>query len=119
MRISDWSSDVCSSDLELVRRLPAEPRLPDADRPPPPGSPAARALRQRDDLARRRRGGVPQDGAWRGAPVGGGDLMAITRVVTSGIFSLDGGDYEVDRSEERRVGEECVSKCKARWSTYN
>src|SRR3546814_19884361 len=23
------------------------------------------------------------------------------------------------RSEERRVGKECVSKCRSRWSTYN
>src|SRR3546814_1223799 len=76
----------------------------------------------------------------------------ITRVVTSGIFSLDGGDYEVDnnvwvvgygsevvvidaahdhepilaaihgrrvvgivRSEERRRGQERVSTCRCRW----
>src|SRR3546814_16043163 len=25
----------------------------------------------------------------------------------------------MDRSEERRVGKECVSKCRSRWSTYN
>ena len=31
------------AEAELVRRLPAEPRLPDARRPPPPGPPAARA----------------------------------------------------------------------------
>src|SRR3546814_9854532 len=26
MRISDWSSDVCSSDLDRIRIFPAEPR---------------------------------------------------------------------------------------------
>src|SRR3546814_8737129 len=26
MRISDWSSDVCSSDLEIIAAAPAEPR---------------------------------------------------------------------------------------------
>src|SRR3546814_4226642 len=31
MRISDWSSDVCSSDLGLVRRLAAGPGLPTAE----------------------------------------------------------------------------------------
>src|SRR3546814_755889 len=25
----------------------------------------------------------------------------------------------IDRSEERRVGKECVSTCRSRWSTYN
>src|SRR3546814_18753690 len=30
-----------------------------------------------------------------------------------------GGDIDVDRSEESRVGKECVSKCRSRWSTYN
>src|SRR3546814_3806622 len=26
---------------------------------------------------------------------------------------------EADRSEERRVGKECVSKCRSRWSPYH
>src|SRR3546814_1750902 len=30
MRISDWSSDVCSSDLELERRLKQQPPSPKA-----------------------------------------------------------------------------------------
>src|SRR3546814_15753548 len=28
-------------------------------------------------------------------------------------------DEEVERSEERRVGKECVSPCRSRWSTYH
>src|SRR3546814_3237535 len=46
MRISDWSSDVCSSDLTLgkqepLRRLPpiGERRLPHGDGLPPPSQP--------------------------------------------------------------------------------
>src|SRR3546814_5725106 len=27
--------------------------------------------------------------------------------------------YGLDRSEERRVGKECVSTCRSRWSTYH
>src|SRR3546814_16979760 len=27
--------------------------------------------------------------------------------------------HRMDRSEERRVGKECVSKCRSRWSPYN
>src|SRR3546814_4303281 len=43
MRISDWSSDVCSSDLALAAPLAA-------DRRPDPGAPAATA--RRDPLTR-------------------------------------------------------------------
>src|SRR3546814_9052886 len=62
MRISDWSSDVCSSDLsaEPARYSPA---------PSPSPSPPR--------------------------PAGHG------------------------RSEERRVGKECVSTCRSRWSPYH
>src|SRR3546814_12599786 len=41
------------------------------------------------------------------------------------LLALDGPDYPIadpepaDRSEERRVGEECVSTCRSRWSTYH
>src|SRR3546814_3811870 len=62
MRISDWSSDVCSSDLfgpgDQLRWQPWNHRL----------------LQQRL------------------------------------------GHLAVDRSEERRVGKECVSTCRSRWS---
>src|SRR3546814_3720151 len=62
MRISDWSSDVCSSDLGL--------------------------------------GGATGRGA---EPPG-------ARSVPSRCIS---------RSEERRVGKECVSTCRSRWSPYH
>ncbi len=55
------------AEVELVRRLPAVARLPDAHRPLPPGSARPRPVRQRGDRPRRRRGGLPQDGARRGA----------------------------------------------------
>src|SRR3546814_490188 len=35
----------------------------------------------------------------------------------SGVVQAVGS--EVTRSEERRVGKECVSTCRSRWSTYN
>src|SRR3546814_15245057 len=29
------------------------------------------------------------------------------------------GQYAADRSDERRVGKECVSTCRSRWSPYH
>src|SRR3546814_15211776 len=42
----------------------------------------------------------------------------------SGTFTIDKGivtndDLSLVRSEERRVGKECVSTCRFRWSQYN
>src|SRR3546814_1777238 len=63
VRISDWSSDVCSSDL-----------------------------------------------------VGLFDHLAHSRQQMNGG---EGGNLFVNRSEERRVGKECVSTCRSRWSPYH
>src|SRR3546814_17054916 len=81
MRISDWSSDVCSSDLGAASGpLPCEGRgglgrgvFWDQPEPwtPPPNLP------------------LPSQGEGQ------------------------------QRSEERRVGKECVSTCRSRWSTYH
>src|SRR3546814_14823293 len=41
---------------------------------------------------------------------------------TSGSFErvpFDMATGWIDRSEERRVGKECVSTCRSRWSTYH
>src|SRR3546814_12999333 len=34
-----------------------------------------------------------------------------------GVFK--GANWNVNRSEERRVGKECVSTCRSRWSPYH
>ena len=80
-----------------------EPGLPDAHRPVPAGPARPRPLRQRDHRARRGRGGVPPHGARRGAALGRRPrrsvLMArVDRVVTSGTFSIDGEDFDVDNN---------------------
>src|SRR3546814_7209768 len=75
MRISDWSSDVCSSDL-LVG--------PDLDRT------LAQGFERRVDRSH-------------------------VRVVGADVVQ-PGPD---ERSEERRVGKECVSTCRSRWSPYH
>src|SRR3546814_18494873 len=33
--------------------------------------------------------------------------------------SAEGATYDEERSEERRVGKECVSTCRSRWSPYH
>src|SRR3546814_14133554 len=102
MRISDWSSDVCSSDLIRVE--------------------------------------------WQ---FGVGALFALAHDVTLtlGLFALTQMEFDLNivaalltligyslndnivvydrvrenlkRSEERRVGKECVSTCRSRWSQYH
>src|SRR3546814_2030005 len=84
MRISDWSSDVCSSDLHA--------------------SAAQRRRRRRAPAAR------------------SALLVAVEARQKQGEergrlhIALRGGDRA--RSEERRVGKECVSTCRSRWSPY-
>src|SRR3546814_3045300 len=84
MRISDWSSDVCSSDLAWYRRA-AE------------GGHAGAAYKYASYLEAGRPG-VPPDPA-----------KALQWYRTAA---------ERGRSEERRVGKECVSTCRSRWSPY-
>src|SRR3546814_16752730 len=83
MRISDWSSDVCSSDLQAVAAGAgdafARERVEHRVQP-------LRRRAQRGEV-RRVAGRLP-----RGQSV---------------------------RSEERRVGKECVSTCRSRWSPYH
>src|SRR3546814_8917861 len=78
MRISDWSSDVCSSDLLASRSIQSA------------GSSCAPAK------VRRRRG--PSSAA---ESAGTHTKSASTR------------------TEESRVGKECVSTCRSPWATYN
>src|SRR3546814_5894088 len=79
MRISDWSSDVCSSDLQS-RRLGLK-----------------RAHRFRPSLSGRR-------------------AMRIAIASDHAAWELKAA---LARSEERRVGKECVSTCRYRWSPYH
>src|SRR3546814_17227601 len=86
MRISDWSSDVCSSDLHRV--------------------------------------GLGRSTIYRWMSEG-----KFPRPVQLGGYSVAWAESEIDgwvadrithsRSEERRVGKECVSTCRSRWSPYH
>src|SRR3546814_4286829 len=92
-RISDWSSDVCSSDLVLARSVQAE------SAPPP--------LRLGGFAAKSRC--LPHRG--------GGKRRTILRTLWYQCnFAIERPSA---RSEERRVGKECVSTCRSRWSPYH
>src|SRR3546814_11573429 len=101
MRISDWSSDVCSSDLLCE----------DSE-----GAPAGRHLYE---VLLAATSGSPDIGI---APV---DCFAVCeRPVTlafqgAGRWSYLVGGADPQRSEERRVGKEGVSTCRSRWSPYH
>src|SRR3546814_15516239 len=105
MRISDWSSDVCSSDLQHAFEHLAEHGLiasaPDTAGPNGTRQHAVNTiLRQHESLGDHLRLGVEvveSFGVGQGF-VAPGDLL---------------------RSEERRVGKECVSTCRSRLSPYH
>src|SRR3546814_13732218 len=98
MRISDWSSDVCSSDLAKdVRAVMAS-------------------------LEGAVQGSVSKKGVGSFTLPG---LLKITAVSVpakprrKGINPFTKEEQWFARSEERRVGKECVSTCRSRWSPYH
>src|SRR3546814_17735219 len=104
MRISDWSSDVCSSDLDLLKGIGAVG--------PGQGRPVV-------VMGERGLGKSHLMAALFHAvhdPVST-DTWLKTWAVTLGQPEI--GQIHLRRSEERRVGKECVSKCSSRWSPYN
>src|SRR3546814_4643206 len=88
MRISDWSSDVCSSDLRVNSATTVSELIND-DR-------FLRVLANAN---------------------GFGDLFSTDKQKLKDILTSDLSDPA--RSEERRVGKECVSTCRSRWSPYH
>src|SRR3546814_11816210 len=88
MRISDWGSDVCASDL-------LAPDLVEGD------------------VLRRMACG-------RGDRHGGEDTLRVARRPLQHLHAAHrAADHAEQRSEERRVGKECVSTCRSRLSAYH
>src|SRR3546814_19639487 len=109
MRISDWSSDVCSSDLRLAGLNPS----------------GVICEIMNDDGTMARLPDLIGFAQLHGLKIGTiADLIAyrrrndnlIDKVVEGEIDSAWGGKF---RSEERRVGKEGVSPCRSRWSPYH
>src|SRR3546814_15011460 len=117
MRISDWSSDVCSSDLVVQDGVAGAPVRPVAL----PVGPAPALLRAR----RAERVEVDGDVAAIAPGVGEVDPAPRRRIVlqVAGGRRVDADEADMrasaPRSEERRVGKECVSTCRSRWSPYH
>src|SRR3546814_15014256 len=113
MRISDWSSDVCSSDLDVGVAARAAGDTLDRRRRVVPTQPPALAAHRRAQghpvaIARL----LPFDPAGAAAAAATGQRHApAERQRGQGLQAL--------RSEERRVGKECVSTCRSRWSPYH
>src|SRR3546814_14706175 len=101
MRISDWSSDVCSSDLYEVKRYERNRKTMLA----PPELLAVHPLGKSP---------VITDGAVTVAESGAIFEYILERYGNGRLQPQPG-----TRSEERRVGNECVSTCRSRWSPYH
>src|SRR3546814_9938702 len=103
MRISDWSSDVCSSDLLEASHLHVC-RGPTVALARSHGQPRLDVQQEGDRrLHAPLSDGVPDHTVWKIGVVLAGHRIVIGLVM---------------RSEERRVGKECVSTCRSRGSPY-
>src|SRR3546814_17110732 len=100
MRISDWSSDVCSSDLAGEMLFVTGHS----------GAGKSTLLKLIHLSERPSRGAVLF--AERNLMKVRGRRVALHRRDVGVVFQ----DH---RSEERRVGQECVSTCRSRWSPYH
>src|SRR3546814_2808407 len=88
LRISDWSSDVCSSDLSQYVSIRYTERLSEAGINPSVGH------------------------------TGSAYDNALAETI-NGLYKTEVIHRRGPRSEERRVGKECVSTCRSRWSPYH
>src|SRR3546814_7395928 len=87
MRISDWSSDVCSSDLYLAEHFKGK------------------------NIA------ILQDKTAYGKGIADQTKKALNEAGVKEVMyeAYTAGERDYSRSEERRVGKESVSTCRSRW----
>src|SRR3546814_20540153 len=102
MRISDWSSDVCSSDLLIFEEESLMHQC--------------LAVLNRNNIFPRR---YFYPSLADALPYVDNKVMPITDDIVRRILCLPLFYDLSKRSEERRVGKECVSTCRSRWSRYN
>src|SRR3546814_17244223 len=129
MRISDWSSDVCSSDLDGDGR-PADAGAEVGD------AATVELLVEAGHRGQPRLDEVVGEGGTVDPALPVAEVGAIALVGHASAGAVGGrhlvehaGDADQHRrerryvvavrSEERRVGKECVSTCRSRWSPYH
>src|SRR3546814_13721793 len=108
MRISDWSSDVCSSDLDKLEHryrelafLNSGVRIVLADE----------RSEERKEVELHYEGGIAAFVKW---------LDRTKAPLFPDPIAITGQRDDIGiRSEERRVGNECVSTCRSRWAPYH
>src|SRR3546814_15265381 len=104
MRISDWSSDVCSSDL-IHQFLTCKGGINDSKYCNP-------EIDKLLDTARRSNNDEERKASYDAErEILAKDMPIIYLYHPTWIWAL--------RSEERRVGKACVSTCRSRWSPYH
>src|SRR3546814_12286109 len=106
MRISDWSSDVCSSDLSCLILLEEGNGRKIAG-----GAPAARLVSRFPHFVL-----IAAASDLRRRAAGRSAALPLNQAAKAFCQDQRGGAH---RSEERRVGKECVSTCRSRGSPYN
>src|SRR3546814_13769372 len=97
MRISDWSSDVCSSDLGETLALVGAT-----------GAGKSSVINLLNRFYEINRGSIEIDGT----NIRDYRLESLRSSIATVL-------QDVFRSEERRVGKECVSTGRSRWSPYH
>src|SRR3546814_17522710 len=113
MRISDWSSDVCSSDLTDVESTHRKLRAWLTDGL---GGNDTHGFAAVDQVAPAQIAAIAMR-AQTMTRFAGQRRTYLDLVDADAIDELD--QIFVQRAEERRVGKECVRTCRSRWSPYH
>src|SRR3546814_11256926 len=121
MRISDWSPDVCSSDLaiDFIQHQAEQGNKKPFfcyvafTAPHDPYSPEADYIGYYPD------GSLPLPGNYMPYHPFQFDNLTVRDENLTGWPRNPEVIRKILRSEERSVGQECVSTCRSRWSPYN
>src|SRR3546814_15735321 len=114
MRISDWSSDVCSSDLNIGAGV-LERTSPDGETRALYDEIEGQPIGKVNFITRDSRNRLWISVSTRISPI----AHAVRPGLSDGYIAVAderGLRIVADSSEERRVGKACVSTCRSRWS---
>src|SRR3546814_13182881 len=119
MRISDWSSDVCSSDLASN-----SPSFVTGSSPKPTSA-WCNIMARKDIRSNGQNIPLTHHSARGQVQRNSGNFTRGSQLLTHEMLMWFSGAklpvivWFFVRSEERRVGKECVSTCRSRWSPYH